>query len=173
MGVYYKPPASPLHLLDKLKESLARIPPTVPTILCGDFNAASIDWEMCTPLSGGPVQSRLCDIVQDNSLHQLVQHGTMGNNILDLVLTTDLTLIDNTSVVDSLDGFDHNAVQFGVKLCVPRTNQPKIYVYNFKKAEFNSFKEHLVSISLECIQMDGDIEENWQKWKDIFNAAVE
>ena len=46
VGVYYRPPGSSLHLLDKLDESLALIPPIVPTILCGDFNAASIDWDV-------------------------------------------------------------------------------------------------------------------------------
>ena len=125
VGVYYRPPGSPVHLLDELDECLARIPQIVPTILCGDFNAASIDWEMCTPLSDGPAQSRFCDIVQDNSLHQLVQHGTRGNNIVDLVLTNDLTIVGNIDVVDGLDGSNHNAVQFGVKLCIPRTKQPK------------------------------------------------
>ena len=113
------------------------------------------------------VQSRLCDIVQDNSLHQLVQHGTRGSNILDLVFTNDLTIVGNTDVVDGLDGSDHNAVQFGAKLCIPRTKQPKRYVYKFKNAKFNDFRSHLASIPWECTQLDGDIEENWQKRKDI------
>ena len=49
VGVYYRQQGSLIHLLDKLEEFFARIPPTVRTILCGDFNAASNDWEMCTP----------------------------------------------------------------------------------------------------------------------------
>ena len=58
-------------------------------------------------------------------------------------------------MVDGLDGSDHNAVQFGVKLCIPRTKQPKRYVYKFKNAEFNVFRSHLASIPWECTQLDG------------------
>ncbi len=81
-------------------------------------------------------------------------------------------MIDNTSVVNSLDGSDHNAVQFVVKLCGTRANQPKRHVYNFKKADFIYFRDHIASISWESTQMDDSIEENWQKWKDTLNAAV-
>ena len=56
----------------------------------------------------GPVQSRLCDMVQDHSLHQLVQQGTRGNNILDLVLTN--ALVEHVDVVENLDGCNHDAV---------------------------------------------------------------
>ena len=42
-------------------------------------------------------------------------------------------------MVDGLDGCHHNAVQFSVKLCIPRTKQPKRYVYKFKNAEFKCF----------------------------------
>ena len=64
VGVHYRPPASPPGLFDELEGSIARIPTTVPVVLCGDFNAASINynWDTCTPLVSGQVQSRLCDV---------------------------------------------------------------------------------------------------------------
>ena len=53
-----------------------------------------------------------------------------------------------------------------------RAYQPKRFVYNYKKSDFNAFRDYLANIPWECTQMDDDIEENWQKWKDTFNAVV-
>ena len=123
-------------------------------------------------LVNGPVQSRLCDMVQDYSLHQLVQQGTRGSNILDLVLTNDPALVENVDVVENLDVCDHDAVQFDLALCISRTYQPRRFVYNYKKADFDAFRDYMANIPWECTQMDDGIEENWQNWKDTFNAAV-
>ena len=154
VGVHYRPPGSPPGLFDELEGSIARIPTTVPVVLCGDFNAASINWETCTPLVSGQVQSRLCDIVQDHSLHQLVQQGTRGSNILDLVLTNDPSLVEHVEVVENLDGCDHDAVQFDLALCTPRAYQPRRLVYNYEKADFDAFRGYMANIPWECTQMD-------------------
>ena len=126
----------------------------------------------CTPLVNGPVQSRLCDMVQDHSLHQLVQQETRGSDILELVLTNDPALVENVDVVENLDGCDHDAVQFDLALRTSRTYQPRRFVYNYKKADFDAFRDYMANIPWECTQMDDGIEENWQNWKDTFNAAV-
>ena len=44
---------------------------------------------------------------------------------------------------------------------------------NLRMLSSNVFRSYLASIPWECTQLDVDIEENWQKWKDIFNAAVD
>ena len=118
------------------------------------------------------MQSRLCDIVQDHSLHQLVQQGTRGSNILGLVLTNVPSLVEHVEVVENLDGCDHDAVQFDLALRTPRAYQPRRLVYNYKKANFDAFRGYMANIPWECTQMDDCIEESWQKWKDLFNAAV-
>ena len=62
-------------------------------------------------------------MVQDHSLHQLVQQGTRGSNILDLVLTNDPALVENVDVVEIL-------MQYSLTWhCVPleHTNQEDLY----------------------------------------------
>ena len=112
--------------------------------------------------------------MQDHSLHQLVQKGTRGSNILDLVLTNDPSLIEHVArggrnlmvVITMLYSLTWHCV------ATPRAYQPRRLVYNYKKADFDAFRGYMANIPWECTQMDDCIEESWQKWKDLFNAAV-
>ena len=84
IGTFYRPPSSTTMYIGELANSLAQIPLTTPVILCGDFNAGDIDWDILNPSSSSPVSRALCDILQDNSLEQLVKIPTRNQNILDL-----------------------------------------------------------------------------------------
>ncbi len=50
----------------------------------GDFNYRSIDWDT---LSGDQEAQDLQDVVQDNSLKQLIRTPTREEKIMDLLLT--------------------------------------------------------------------------------------
>ena len=96
MGVFYRPPNSNLKVLQDLQNSLSNI--TTDTILIGDFNLSEFDWANNRSLRCSEHHTLLLNIIQDNFLHQLVEEPTRDQNILDLVLTTNVDLIDNVVV---------------------------------------------------------------------------
>ena len=69
-----------------LNLKLSSLPAASSVILCGDFNAPGIDWDLVSPRISSRVSCLLCDIVLDASMRQLVQSPKTNTNILDLVL---------------------------------------------------------------------------------------
>ena len=53
LGTFYRPPSSTPEYLEQLEMSLASIPESHTTVLCGDFNLPHVDWaehSSCPPL---------------------------------------------------------------------------------------------------------------------------
>ena len=91
LGAFYRPPSSKNNLRE-LQSTLNGIS-SHQVILCGDFNMPDIDWStLSCMLSHLPSQS-LCETVKNCALDQLVTEPTRSKNILDLVLTTNPSLI--------------------------------------------------------------------------------
>ena len=71
-------------------------------ILSGDFNLPSIDWETNTvqdnPQYGQAINSKLVEIANNNDLIQMVTEPTRGNNILDLLFTTNPALVEHIEI---------------------------------------------------------------------------
>lgn len=63
-GVYYRP-LNPSADLSQLCRSLSALPSTHHILLCGDFNAPSINWDTTSVIMSNSVASDLCDIVKD------------------------------------------------------------------------------------------------------------
>ena len=104
MGVLYRPPNSNLKVLEDLQNSLGNIK-TNDMILLGDFNLSEIDWT-----NNRLLKTSEHHVVQDNFLHQLVNKPTRDKNLLDLVLTTNIDLVNNVLVGEPF--MDHNAITF-------------------------------------------------------------
>ena len=143
-------------------------------IVCGDFNTPDVDWLTTSPKVKSPVADTLCEFVCDNFFSQLVSHPTRGDNILDLLLTTNPDLISSVRVTDSLPGCDHDAIHFMLSASIPHQSTIKRVLYNYKAANIDDFKEVLSRVSWEFIDFkNGDIELPWSQWKDLFFFAVD
>ena len=79
----------------------------------------------------------------------------------------------DTQVVDGIVGSDHQAVTFDIVCSVPPANLPSLSVYNFKKADFENFRELLSKIPWNCCFLSDDIEESWSNFKDILFSAAD
>ncbi len=64
-------------------------------VIVGDLNCPSINWNS---MQGDQEGSRLLEMVENSFLSQIVTQPTRGNNILDLVSTTDTNLISDCEV---------------------------------------------------------------------------
>ena len=78
------------------------------SLILGDFNGAA-NWEDMKSLSGAEGQ-RVIDFVNTEFLYQWVDKPTRGNNILDLVLSTEDNLISDLMVGEKLGNSDRNRI---------------------------------------------------------------
>ena len=80
-------------------------------ILAGDFNCPDIDWQSLTVKQNAPdreVQQALIDVAIDFNLTQVHEKPTREDNLLDLVFTTNPTLIKSSSNTPGIS--DHDIV---------------------------------------------------------------
>ena len=161
-----------MEALEHLSNSLMSLSScNLPIVLCGDFNVPNIDWISVTPTSSTGPAELLFSIVADNSLTQLVYCPTRDSNILDLVLTN-LDCVSLVNVTDGLPSTDHFAIEFSLSVGNPVQYHCQRTLYNYKKADFNAFREVLPHIPWDIVSDDDDIEYSWCLWKDLFFSAV-
>ena len=122
IGAYYKPhkaKTKSIASFEELKKSSTLVNQTNSAVwLLGDFNLSEIDCENL-------IQSPECDqstfyrdcleVLDDCLLEQMVTSPTRGQNILDLFLTTNPTLVDNVSITPGLSDHDIVLIQVIVK----------------------------------------------------------
>ena len=82
-------------------------------IITGDFNFPDINWSLLSAHSSS--SNAFCDFIFDNNLTQFVDRPTHSRgNVLDLVLSTDLEIIDNLLMFQPCDFLrsDHFMISF-------------------------------------------------------------
>lgn len=129
MGVYYRPPNSNLQPLEDLRDALDNISTTTNLILLGDFNLSEFDWVNNRPLTNSEHHTLLQDIVHENFLSQIVNEPTRDQNILDLLLTTNVDLINNIEVGEPFS--DHNMITFTINVTPYQSRVSKKDIYAF------------------------------------------
>ena len=107
----YRPPRQAADKDEDLYTSLSNAIKNKFCIVTGDFNC-KVDWKSWTTDAEGKY---LLDFVAEEYLTQWVDKPTRGNNILDLVFSTEDNMISNLSVGEKLGKSDHNIIRFDIK----------------------------------------------------------
>ena len=104
----------------------------------GDFNHADIRWNSLDSCVDGKAFFML---VQDCFLTQHVSEPTRGDNILDLILSTQKEMIDNVRVIEPLGKSDHSQIQFNlrVKTVNKDTKQKR---RDFQKGDYDGMRQY-------------------------------
>ena len=114
------------------------------------------------------------DIIQDNFFQQLVDEPTRDQNIQDLVLTTNVDLIDNAMTVVVGEPFcDHDSMTFTLNSAPYISRISKKFVYAFNKEDWNHLRSLFQYSPWDLTLAGEDINVNWTTWKDIFFAVVD
>lgn len=180
LGVFYRPPNSEPEILVELRDSLDRLEESCQFILVGDFNLPNIDWLSNFPSqtsNGGFNEEHFCEIITDNFLYQKAEGPThLGGNKLDCVFCNRPELVAKTCCTDPTGLFptDHYLIEFDIKLRFQRAKAVKRTVYDFKNANFNGLREHLLHVPFDyAISDHSDIDDCWKAWKDLFLTATD
>ena len=175
-GVFYNPPDSSGSTLVQLSSSLkAIINTSTPIIISGDFNLPNIDWSETSPspTTYSTKAHLLCELLDEFNLQQLVTEPTRNSNILDLLITNREDLIQGSKVVDGIPGSDHESVQFGVNLTRKPLSRHKRRMYNFRKADFEAYRELLSKVPWNCCFLTDSIEDCWRCFKDVILSVAD
>ena len=140
-------------------------------MLCGDFNVPNIDWVPVAPTSSTRPAELLCAIIAYNSLTQLVDCPTRDHKLLNLVLTNN-DCASLVNITDNLPSTDHSTIEVSLPVGIPVQSHCRRTLYNYKKADFDAFREVLSHIPWDIVNDGDDIEYSWSLWKDLFFSAV-
>ena len=114
-------------------------------IIVGDFNYPNY-----LKATNDAESTKFLDFVDDNFLFQKVNNPTRGDNILDLVLTSNNNIIQNLDIGDQLGASDHKIINFNIKFKFEIKNNLKL-VPNFRKANFEGFRANLENLNWDKI----------------------
>ncbi|XP_072039025.1 uncharacterized protein [Amphiura filiformis] len=167
IGTVYKRDHSDIETVEKLENSLQKInakSKISDIIITGDFNQPNICWEgpnvIANHTYSKATAEKLHGIIQDNGLEQFVDKPTRGDNILDLVLTNNTSIINEVSVEVGLG--DHHRVDVQLNLIVKRKGAPSRLVYQRNKADQDKIKKELTDLQQKYEEKaEHSIQEKW------------
>ena len=110
-------------------------------IIMGDFNHGHIQWKSLE--SAGDQQFLF--LIQDSFLTQHVLEPTWGENVLDIVLSSQKELVDNGKIYEPLGNSDHNEIQFDISVKSQSKNK-KTYRRNFHKSNNKDMRKYLAKL---------------------------
>ena len=157
----YKPPHQPIEGERQLYQEIEALLQGRICILMGDFNS-NVDWETReSPLAGTP----LLEFVSDNFLSQWVKEPTRGENILDLVLTTEDDIVSDLRVGEELGSSDHKMIRFVLKVPDAAAGVDRPVKLDFQRADFSGFRYALSGLKVDEAT---DVESSWSHFRDNF-----
>ena len=82
-------------------------------LIVGDFNYPKINWENleCTK-----EEVEFVELLQENFLFQHVDAATKEGNILDLVISNEISMVEDIKILEHFSTSDHNMVEFQLVL---------------------------------------------------------
>lgn len=137
-------------------------------LVCGDFNHRSINWEL---MHASPEGQEFLDLSQDCFLFQKVLEPTRGENILDLILTNEESMVEEVEVIEPLGKSDHNLIEFAIITEVTLIPWSKTYL-NYKRTDLKGFRRHMNQVNWEN-RLEGTASEMWEVYKDVFQKGVQ
>ena len=174
IGNCYRPETDEINILSKIAKSTTDViqhQDSGSCILTGDFNFRSINWQL--NLGSSDKELMFLEIVNNNSLQQLVDSPTRGDNILDLVLTNNIDMVDKITIEEPFSTSDHNCVKTLFNLPSSRTNEQHRKVYLYSEGDYPSLNEDIRDMNWAELLSSESIEENWTTFKSIYSDLVE
>ena len=169
IGLVYRPPAQTNTIDEELYEQILEISSQNESVIFGDFNIPVTSWGgSLTIHSGHTLYSNL----QESALYQHVDHPTRGENILDLIFTTNENLVSNVNVGSEFSSSDHRAITFSINISKTSEVESKEKVLDYRKADFRKLKRILTNTDWNVISESNDINVAWHEFTGKLNLAI-
>lgn len=146
----------------------------------GDLNLPSFDWQQFV-YPDSVLYNAFADLVCSHGLTQIVNEPTRGENILDVVLCSDILCFDDVEILPPIAMSDHCAVCFEFCIFLPQQDEPSSESAkgvpcrrNFAKADWDSLCAKLASVNwhttfVNCTTAD----QLWNAFVCVADQAIE
>ena len=108
VGLVYRSPNISMEENEKIHNAIKEVSKR-DCIIMGDFKWTSLQ-------STGREDQEFLNLVQDSFLSQHVLEATRGENVLDIVLSSQKEFVDNVKICEPLGCSDHNQIHFIIKV---------------------------------------------------------
>ncbi|CAG2233662.1 unnamed protein product [Mytilus edulis] len=169
IGSFYMPHRNMEHIkeLDKSLDHISNKNQTI--MLTGDFNCPDINWNTMSVNQNAQdkeIQRALMEVIISHSLTQIHETPTRGNNLLDIVLTSNPSLIKTSSNAPGISDHDMIVTDCDTKPHYQSKKPRKCYIYS--KAKWEDLHKDLTILSTNIIEMyhtGATVQELWDKFK--------
>jgi hypothetical protein len=169
IGVCYRVPDTNEEVNNGLFALLNRVSKEN-VVIMGDFNY-HIDWES---MEAERLQDeKFLNCINNNFLTQHITKPTRGNNILDLVITSDEQLVEKVIVGQNFGTSDHQTVTFDLKLIGKIENTQRHDRKNYFKGNYDLAKKMIGAMDLKGMIQGKDAEESWKVFMDCMSGVIE
>jgi exonuclease III len=108
IGICYRSPSAEKKESESLYRSIHNYTSNNSTcLILGDFNFSDINWNL---MQSGSLGKEFMDLIHDKFLTQHVGQATRGDNILDLVISTEPDMVEDLEVLNPIANSDHCAI---------------------------------------------------------------
>lgn len=135
-------------------------------ILMGDFNYSGIEWT--DNWQGGEStgeSQKFLECLTDCFYTQHVRQATRGDQVLDLILSTDEEVISSVEVIDHLENSDHNMITYQMDIGAEHEDYTREQ-YDYKKANYEELRRELGKIDWNTF-LAGDVTVGWERFRDL------
>ena len=139
-------------------------------IIMGDFNHGHIQWTSLQ--STGREDQEFLNLVQDSFLSQHVLEVTRGENVLDIVLSSQKEFVDNVKICEPLGCSDHNQIHFNINVKGERNRKIR-YRKKFHKGRYKDMREYLAKIDWNNTLKNKTATECWNILKSEIDCVVD
>ena len=112
------------------------------------------------------------NLVQDSFLSQHVLEATRGENVLDIVLSSQKECVDNVKICEPLGCSDHNQIHFIIKVKGERNRKIR-YRKKFHKGRYKDMREYLAKIDWNNTLKNKTATECWNILKSEIDCVVD
>ena len=135
-------------------------------IIMGDFNSGHL-----YRVPGERIKS-FFNLIQDSFLSQHVLEATRGENVLDIVLSSQKEFLDNVKICEPLGYSDHNQIHFIIKV-KGEWNRKIRYRNKFHKGRYKNMREYLAKIDWNNTLKNKTATECWNILKSEIDCVVD
>ena len=152
LALCYRPPNTTLEE-DKCIKELIKNNCKGNIVIMGDMNYPNINWKEHIAKGSG---KKFLKTIDDCFLQQMVLEKTCGENILDLVLTSNPAMISNVEIQPGLGRSAHDMIFYNIILYGKIEIEPKKLEYNYRKGDYIEMSNKLADINWDGEFLDGE-----------------
>jgi hypothetical protein len=133
-----------------------------------DFNYPGINWDTCESDSHG---TEFRDLVRDNFLFQHVHSPTRGENILELVQSSNESVVEHMEILDRRGNSYHGTICWELICNIRQVVNVKMQ-WKYHKGDYDRMRDDLMVVNWEEEFAEMDVEAMWQRFGEVIDMAI-